>query len=388
MEKVNRIADPLVITAACRTPIGGFQGALSTLTAPRLGAIAIEAVMKQAGEATPAEVFMGNVLCAGLGQNPARQAALRAGLGEDVACTTVSKVCGSGMKAVILAHDAIRAGSIRVAVAGGMESMSNAPYIVPKARAGLRIGHAALKDHMFTDGLEDAYEGRLMGHYADALPESFQFSRTEQDDYAFTSLTRAQDAIRSGAFDAEVVALQELTQDEQPARAKPEKIRSLRPAFGENGTVTAANASSISDGAAALLLMPLSEAAHRGLEPLARIVGHAGTARAPGEFSVAPVDAVRKLLEKLDWQAGDVDLFEINEAFAVVVLYALRELRLPLDKVNVHGGACALGHPIGASGARIIVTLLNAMRQREAKRGIAALCIGGGEATAIALERI
>lgn len=378
------VKDPVVITAACRTPIGAFQGGLSPFTATRLGAIAIAAVTRQ--DAAADEVLMGNVLGAGLGQNPARQAARGAGLGDHIACTTVSKVCGSGMKAVILGHDSIMAGSNRVVVAGGMESMSNAPYLVPKARAGLRLGHAALKDHMFTDGLEDAYEGRLMGLYADELAQAGQFSRAEQDDYALASLSRAQEAMRSGAFDAEVVATDALSQDEQPLRARPERIRSLRPAFREDGTVTAANASSISDGAAALLLMRLSEAERRSLTPLAKIAGHAGTARAPGEFSVAPVDAIRKLLDKLDWRAGDVDLYEINEAFAVVVLHALRELRLPAGQVNVNGGACALGHPIGASGARIIVTLVHAMRQRGARRGIAALCIGGGEATAVALE--
>ena len=376
--------DPVVIVAARRTPIGAFQGALSQQSAPGLGARAISAVLPEG--VVPDEVIMGNVLSAGLGQNPARQAALGAGLPQDVPCTTVSKVCGSGMKAVITAHDGIVAGSNRIVVAGGMESMSNAPYLVPKARKGLRLGHAELKDHMFTDGLEDAYEGRLMGLYADELAQSRQFPRERQDDYALMSLERAQEASRSGAFEAELSKCDELGEDEQPLRARPEKIRSLKPAFSAEGTVTAANASSISDGAAALLLMPLSEAERRGLEPLAKIVAHAGAARAPGEFTIAPVDAIERLLAKTGWRADEVGLYEINEAFAVVVLHALRELRLPEEKVNVHGGACALGHPIGASGARIIVTLLHAMRRRNARKGIAALCIGGGEATAIALE--
>ena len=383
---MEEMKDPVVITAARRTPIGGFQGALSGLAAPRLGAIAIAGIA--AGAPEPDEVFMGNVLSAGLGQNPALQASRGAGLAEHVPCTTISKVCGSGMKAAIAAHDAIRADSIRAAVAGGMESMSNAPYLLPKARGGLRLGHAELKDHMFTDGLEDAYEGRLMGHYADALAEAGQFSRAAQDDYALASLERAQGAIGSGAFAAEVIPVESVTQDEHPGRARPEKIPLLKPAFSTGGTVTAANASSISDGAAALMLMPLSEAERRGLEPLAKIMGHAGAARAPSEFTVAPVDAIERLMQKTGWALKDVDLFEINEAFAVVVLHALRALRLPREKVNVHGGACALGHPIGASGARIIVTLLHAMRQRGARRGVAALCIGGGEATAMGFERL
>ena len=292
------------------------------------------------------------------------------------------------MRAVTAAHDAIVAGSSRVVVAGGMESMSNAPYLLPKARKGLRIGHAELKDHMFTDGLEDAYEGRLMGFYADDLAEAGQFARAEQDDYALTSLERARAAAASGAFAAELVATDPLASDEQPLRARPEKIRELRPAFRPEGTVTAANASSISDGAAALMLMPLSEAERRGLAPLAQIAGHAGAALRPADFAIAPVHAIEAVLAKAAWDARGVDLFEINEAFAVVVLHALRALRLPLEKVNVHGGACAIGHPIGASGARIIVTLLHAMRRRDARRGIASLCIGGGEAMAVAVERI
>jgi acetyl-CoA C-acetyltransferase len=385
---MEALKDPVVIVAARRTPIGAFQGALSGRSAVELGGSAIAAMMADAAGVVPDQVFMGNVLSAGLGQNPARQAALAAGLGEGVPCTTISKVCGSGMKAVIAAHDAIAAGSSSVVVAGGMESMSNAPYLLPKARKGLRLGHSDVRDHMFTDGLEDAYEGRLMGHYADELATSRQYSRQAQDDYALVSLTRAQDALRNGAFEAEYAPSEDLSQDEQPLRARPEKIRSLRPAFSPEGTVTAANASSISDGAAALLLMPLSEAERRGLQPLARIVGHANTAHAPAQFPVAPVFAMRKLMERIGWSPDDVDLFEVNEAFAVVVLHALRELRLPLEKVNVHGGACALGHPIGASGARILVTLIHAMQRHHARRGIASLCIGGGEATVIGLEAL
>ena len=386
MAKVKGEHDPVVIAAARRTPIGAFQGALSALPATRLGAVAVEAVL--AGGVAPDEVIIGNVLGAGLGQNPARQAALGAGVDDSVPCTTISKVCGSGMKAVTTAHDAIVAGSATVVVAGGMESMSNAPYLIPKARKGLRIGHAELKDHMFTDGLEDAYEGRLMGHYADGLAEAGQFTRAEQDDYALASLERARAAAGSGAFAAELVATDLLAADEQPLRARPEKIRELRPAFRADGTITAANASSISDGAAALMLMPLAEAERRGLQPLGKIVGHAGAALRPSDFAIAPVSAIEMLLARTGWETKDVDLFEINEAFAVVVLHAQRALRLPPERVNVHGGACALGHPIGASGARIIVTLLHAMRLRGAKRGVASLCIGGGEAMAVAIERI
>ncbi len=386
MAKVKGEHDPVVIAAARRTPIGAFQGALSALPATRLGAVAVEAVL--AGGVAPDEVIIGNVLGAGLGQNPARQAALGAGVDDSVPCTTISKVCGSGMKAVTTAHDAIVAGSATVVVAGGMESMSNAPYLIPKARKDLRIGHAELKDHMFTDGLEDAYEGRLMGHYADGLAEAGQFTRAEQDDYALASLERARAAAGSGAFAAELVATDLLAADEQPLRARPEKIRELRPAFRPDGTITAANASSISDGAAALMLMPLSEAERRGLQPLGKIVGHAGAALRPSDFAIAPVSAIERLLARTGWETKDVDLFEINEAFAVVVLHAQRALRLPPERVNVHGGACALGHPIGASGARIIVTLLHAMRLRGARRGVASLCIGGGEAMAVAIERI
>jgi acetyl-CoA C-acetyltransferase len=386
--------DPIVITAAKRTPIGSFQGALAGLAAPRLGAIAIAAALEQAGIASVDEVFMGNVLPAGLGQNPARQAAQGAGLAASIPATTVSKVCGSGMKALIFGHDSIAAGSNRRVVAGGLESMSNAPYLLPKARAGLRLGHGEVKDHMFTDGLEDAYSGRLMGTYAEDTAETYQFSRAVQDAFAIRSLERARAARRDGAFAAELVAIDEpagrgratLDHDEQPERADVAKIPGLRPAFRNGGTVTAASSSSISDGAAALVLMPLSEAEKIGVEPLAVIAGHAGEARAPAEFTVAPIGAIRNLLVKLGWRASEVDLYEINEAFAVVTMAAMRELSLSPDAVNVNGGACALGHPIGASGARIVVTLLNALRARGAKRGIASLCIGGGEATAVALE--
>jgi acetyl-CoA C-acetyltransferase len=394
MANVSGKSDPVVITAAKRTPIGSFQGKLAPLSATRLGALAISAVAPATMADSVDEVFMGNVLSAGLGQNPARQAALGGGIGQSVPATTVSKVCGSGMKAVILGHDSILAGSNRIVVSGGMESMSNAPYLLPKARSGLRMGHGEVKDHMFTDGLEDAYAGRLMGTYAEDTAEAYQLSRDAQDAFAIQSLERANTAIAAGAFSAETFPIDEplpkgratLTTDEQPGRADPSRIPSLRPAFREGGTVTAANSSSISDGAAALVMMRQSEAERIGLNPLARFAGHAGHAREPGQFTIAPVGAVQALLEKLSWQTGSVDLFEINEAFAVVTLVAMRDLGLPDDIVNVNGGACALGHPIGASGARIIVTLIHAMKARGARRGIASLCIGGGEATAMAIE--
>ena len=387
--------DPVVITAAKRTPIGSFQGALSALTAPRLGSLAIRSALAQSGVDAVDEVFMGNVLAAGLGQNPARQAARGAGLGDATPCTTVSKVCGSGMKALILGHDSILAGSNRCVVAGGMESMSNAPYLLPKARAGLRMGHGEVKDHMFTDGLEDAYSGRLMGTYAEDTAQAYQFTRAEQDAYALASIARARAAAEMGWFAGELAAIDEaagkaravLTRDEQPGKADPARIPSLKPAFRDGGTVTAANSSSISDGAAALLLMRRSEAERLGAAPLAVIAGHAGYAREPGQFTTAPVGAIRTLMDKTGWKAGDVDLYEINEAFAVVAMVALRDLALSADAVNVHGGACALGHPIGASGARIVVTLIHAMARLGARRGIASLCIGGGEATAVAIER-
>ena len=389
------LADPIVIVAAARTPMGGFLGALGGCPAPRLGAIAIEAAVARAGIAGEAvdEVLMGNVLSAGLGQAPARQAALGAGLPQAVPCTTISKVCGSGMKAVMLAHDMIVAGSAGIVVAGGMESMSNAPYLLDRARAGYRLGHGRTLDHMFLDGLEDAYEkGRLMGAFAEDTAQRLGFTRKMQDDYALASLERAKTAIASGAFDEEIapVKLGEamVSVDEQPGKARPDKIPQLKPAFHPQGTVTAANSSSISDGAAALLLMRRSQAESRGLTPLAAIVAHAGQARAPADFTTAPVGAVEALMRKAGWRLDEVDLFEINEAFAVVALAAMRELSLPHDKVNVNGGACALGHPIGASGARILVTLLAALRRRGLRRGVATLCIGGGEATAVAVERI
>ncbi len=384
--------DPIVIVAAIRTPIGGFQGALASLAAPKLGSIAIAATLKTAALETVDEVFMGNVLTAGVGQNPARQAALGGGLAIGVPATTVSKVCGSGMKALMLAHDSIIAGSNACVLAGGMESMSNAPYLLPKARGGFRLGHGEVKDHMFTDGLEDAYSGRLMGTYAEDTAEAYQFSRADQDAYSLRSLERA----LAADFTQEMVPINEpgtrvpvkLARDEQPAKADPARIAQLRPAFREGGTVTAANSSSISDGAAALILMRASEAARRGITPLAAIAGHAGHAREPGQFTTAPIGAINALLEKLSWRKADVDLYEINEAFAVVALAAMRDLSLPADIVNVNGGACAMGHPIGASGARIVVTLLHAMRARNARKGIASLCIGGGEATAIGLEML
>ena len=387
--------DPVVITAAKRTPIGSFQGALSGLPAPRLGSIAMRAALAVNGLGAVDEVFMGNVLAAGVGQSPARQAALGAGLGDNTPATTVSKVCGSGMKALILGHDSIIAGSNARVVVGGMESMSNAPYLLPKARRGLRLGHGEVKDHMFTDGLEDAYSGRLMGSYAEETAEAYQFSRGDQDALAINSLERALAAQATGAFRNELVSVDErvgknrtaLDRDEQPAKADVSRIPQLKPAFRDGGSVTAANSSSISDGAAALVLMRASEAERIGAPPLAAIAGHAGHARQPGQFTTAPIGAIATLLQKTGWRASDVGLYEINEAFAVVSMAAMRDLALPIEIVNVNGGACALGHPIGASGARIVVTLLHAMIGRGIARGIAALCIGGGEATAVALEK-
>ncbi len=395
--------DPVVIVSAARTPIGGFQGHFKNLTAATLGAVAIKAALERAGVAGAEvdEIIMGNVLSAGQGQAPARQAALAAGVPNSVGCTTINKMCGSGMKAAMLAHDLLLAGSNSIMIAGGMESMSNAPYLLPKARAGLRLGHGEIKDHLFLDGLEDAYArdergaARLMGSFAEDTAAHYQFSRAAQDAFAITSLQRAQSAIRSGRFDPEIAAVSlyprhedtTITQDEQPLKANLEKIPRLNPAFRKDGTVTAANSSSISDGAAALLLMRLSEATKRGLAPRARIVGHATHARAPADFTTAPVGAIKTLFAKTGWHSDSVDLFEINEAFAVVTMAAMHDLDLPHDKVNVHGGACALGHPIGASGARILVTLLAALEQYGLKRGVAALCIGGGEATAMAIEK-
>ncbi|MFH1795530.1 MAG: acetyl-CoA C-acyltransferase [Pseudomonadota bacterium] len=384
-------ADPIVITAARRTPMGAFQGALKDRTAPELGKVAIAAALVQAGLAAEEvdEVIMGCVLPAGLGQAPARQAALGAGLPQSVPCTTVNKMCGSGMKAAMLGYDSIAAGSARIVVAGGMESMTNAPYLLEKARAGMRLGHGRVMDHMFLDGLEDAYDkGRLMGTFAEDTAREMQFTREAQDEFALASLDRARRAIAEGRFHLEVAPVGDVVEDEQPGKARPEKIPTLKPAFRADGTVTAANSSSISDGAAALVLMRMSEADRRGISPLAIVRAHASHAQAPAWFTTAPIGAMNKVLEKAGWSADDVDLYEINEAFAVVALAAMRELGLPHDKVNVNGGACALGHPIGASGARILATLLAEMDARDVKRGIASLCIGGGEATAMAVERV
>ena len=389
--------DPIVIVGAARTPMGGFQGDFAALAASELGAVAIKAAVERAG-LQPDDVekaIMGCVLPAGQGQAPARQAALKAGLPISVGCTTVNKMCGSAMEATMLAHDALLAGTAEVIVAGGMESMSNAPYLLPKARSGYRMGHQQVIDHMFFDGLEDAYDkGRLMGTFAEDCAGKYAFTREEQDAFAVASLTRALAANDDGTFAWEIAPVTvtgrkgEVTfdKDEQPAKATPEKIPTLKPAFRKDGTVTAANSSSISDGAAALVLMRRSRAERMGLRPIAVIVAHATHAQEPAWFSTAPVGAIEKLYRKTGWTSKDVDLFEINEAFAVVTMAAMKEHGLPHDKVNVHGGACALGHPIGASGARIIVTLLGALRAKHGKRGVAALCIGGGEATAIGIE--
>ena len=392
-------SDPIVIVGAVRTAMGGFQGIFSNVSAPELGAAAIRAAVERAGLSANdvQEVIFGNCLMAGLGQAPARQASIGAGLPLSTGCTTISKMCGSGMKAAMLAHDLIVAGSNDIMVAGGMESMTNAPYLLPKSRGGMRLGHAEVKDHMFLDGLEDAYDkGRLMGTFAEDCAGKYEFTRVAQDEFAIASLTRAIKASKDGSFAKEIVAItakvgreeKSIAQDEQPFTANIDKIPSLKPAFRKDGTVTAANSSSISDGAAALVLMRLSEASRRGLRPLARIVAHATHAQEPNWFTTAPVGAMKKLFAKTNWSAQEVDLFEINEAFAVVTMAAMRELDLPHDKVNVHGGACALGHPIGASGARVMVTLLAALEKYDLKRGVASLCIGGGEATAIALERL
>jgi len=390
--------DPIVIVAAARTPIGGFQGDFKDLAAASLGAVAAKAALARSAVRPEDidELIFGCVLPAGQGQAPARQAALAAGLPEAVTCTTVNKMCGSGMKAIMFTHDILCAGSARIALAGGMESMTNAPYLLDRARSGYRMGHGKLLDHMFLDGLEDAYGEHLpMGAFAEDCARAFQFTRAAQDAFAVTSLERAQRAIAGGSFEQEIapVAVRNgkdgeriIVHDEQPLKARPDKIPFLKPAFREGGTVTAANSSSISDGAAALLLMRRSEAEARGIAPLAAIRAHATHAQAPSQFPTAPIGALRKLMDKTGWSLADVDLFEINEAFAVVAMAAMRELGLPHEKVNVHGGACALGHPIGASGARIVVTLLAAMQKYGLKRGAAALCIGGGEATAIALE--
>src|SRR5258705_1427484 len=392
-------ADPIVIVSAARTPMGAFQGELKGFAAPELATAAIRAAVERA-KLKPEEVqevLMGCVLPAGQGQAPARQAALGAGLALSTGCTTVNKMCGSGMKAAMLAHDALVSQSSDIIVAGGMESMTNAPYLLPKARAGLRMGHGQVIDHMFYDGLEDAYErGRLMGSFAEECADRYQFAREAQDDFAIKSLQRAQKANKEGWFAWEITPLaiksgkeQKFAEtDEQPFKANPDKIPQLKPAFRKDGTVTAANSSSISDGAAAMVLMKLSVAEKHGIAPLAKVVGYSTHSQEPQWFTTAPVGAVRKLFEKTGWNAKTTDLFEINEAFAVVAMAAMHDLGLPHDRVNVHGGACALGHPLGASGARIMVTLLAALETHGLKRGIAALCIGGGEATAIALERI
>ena len=389
--------DPIVIVSAARTPMGAFQGELKGFTAPELGAAAIRAAVERA-KLKPEdvqEVLMGCVLPAGQGQAPARQASLGAGLPLAAGCTTVNKMCGSGMKAAMFAHDELLAGSVEIIVAGGMESMTNAPYLLPKARAGLRMGHGQVIDHMFYDGLEDAYDkGRLMGSFAEDCAQKYQFSREAQDAFAIASLQRAQKANKEGwfAWETTPIAIKAgkdekfIETDEQPFKANLEKIPALKPAFRKDGTVTAANSSSISDGAAALVLMRRSAAAKRGLAPLATIMGHATHAQEPGWFTTAPVGAMKTLFARTGWSAGQVDLFEVNEAFAVVAMAAMQELGLPHEKVNVHGGACALGHPIGASGARILVTLIGALRKYGGKRGVASLCIGGGEATAMAIE--
>ncbi len=394
--------DSIVIVAAARTPIGGFLGDFARLTAANLGAIAIKAAVERSGlpAADVQEVLMGCVLQAGQGQAPARQAALQAGLPLSAGCTTVHKVCGSAMKALMIASDALQAGSQEVIVAGGMESMSNAPYLLPKARGGYRLGHAQVLDHMFFDGLEDSYspetKGRLMGTFAEDCAAHYGFTREAQDDFAITSTRRAQTAGQDGSFDWEIAPVAVsgkkgetiIKTDEQPAKAQIDKIPTLKPAFKKDGTVTPANSSSISDGAAALVLMRASDAARRGLSPIARIVGYTTHAQEPAWFTTAPVGAMQKLFAQTGWSAASVDLYEINEAFAVVAMAAMKELNLPHDKVNVHGGACALGHPIGASGARIVVTLLGALKKYGKRRGIASLCIGGGEATAMAVEMI
>ena len=394
--------DPVVIVSAARTPMGGFQGDFASLTAPQLGGVAIQAAVERAGlrPEQVEEVLMGCVLPAGIGQAPARQAALNAGLPLSAGCTTISKVCGSGMKATMLAHDLLAAGTNEVMVAGGMESMTNAPYLLPKARGGYRLGHGQVIDHMFFDGLEDRYgketAGRLMGTFAEDCAAHYGFTREEQDAWAIASTLRAQAAIQDGSFAWEVAPVTvagrkgevQIKDDEQPPKANVEKISSLKPAFRKDGTVTPANSSSISDGAAALVLMRASTADRLGARPIARILGHTTHAQAPAWFTTAPVGAMQKLLAKTGWSVGEVDLWEINEAFAVVTMAAVRDLGLDQAKVNIHGGACALGHPIGASGARILVTLLGALKKTGGKRGIASLCIGGGEATALAVEML
>ncbi|WP_336367956.1 thiolase family protein [Marinobacter sp. C2H3] len=396
IEEKHTMSNDIVIAGSARTPMGGMMGDLSSVRSPELGAISIKAAIERAG-LTPAdvqEVIMGCVLPGGLGQAPARQASRAAGIPDSSGCTTVNKMCGSGMQAVILAHDQIKAGTNAIMIAGGMENMSQAPYLLPKVRAGLRMGHSQVLDSMFLDGLEDAYEGGLMGVFAQRTADKENISREAMDEFAIHSLERANAAIRDGSFADEITPVTVsgkggdtvVDTDEQPGKAKPEKIPQLKPAFAKDGSVTAANASSISDGASALVLTTASEAQARGLTPQARILAHATHARLPAEFTLAPIGAIEKVLKKVGWSVDDVDLFEINEAFAVVTLAAMNALNLPADKVNVHGGACALGHPIGSSGSRIIITLINALKQRGLKRGVASLCIGGGEGTAVAIE--
>ena len=391
--------DPVVIASYARTPMGGFQGVLAPVKATDLGAAAVRAAVERAGVSPEAveQIFMGCVLPAGLGQAPARQAALGAGLPNSVEATTVNKMCGSGMQAAIMAHDALAAGGVDIVIAGGMESMTNAPYLLSKHRGGARIGHDTAFDHMYLDGLEDAYEpGRLMGSFADETARAYQFTREAMDEYAIGSLARAKAAVESGAFAREIVPVEVVTRkgtetivtDEQPLKADPAKIPTLRPAFGKDGAITAANASSISDGAAALVMTRASVAEKLGLKVVARVVSHAGHAHEPGLFTTAPVPAMQKAMRKAGWTVDDVDLFEVNEAFAVVAMIAERELGIDRSKLNVNGGACALGHPIGASGARILATLLSALEARGGKRGVASLCIGGGEATALAVEML
>jgi acetyl-CoA C-acetyltransferase len=390
-------ADPIVILSYARTPMGAFQGQLAPVSATELGAEAVRAAVERSGVSPEAieKIFMGCVLPAGLGQAPARQAALGAGLPKSTEATTVNKVCGSGMQAAMFAHDMIAAGSADIIVAGGMESMSNSPYLMKKHRSGARIGHDTVYDHMMMDGLEDAYDaGRAMGTFAEETAREYQFTRAHQDEYAIESLRRATEAIRSGAFDRETTPVtvktrkgeEIVTCDEQPGKANPEKIPGLKPAFAKDGTITAANASSISDGAAALVLTRASVAERLGVKPVARIVSHAAHAQAPNKFTSAPVPAVQKALEKAGWSVGDVDLYEVNEAFACVAMIAMRDLGISREVLNIHGGATALGHPIGASGARLLATLLSALETHGQKRGLATLCIGGGEATAMAVE--
>ena len=392
-------ADPIVIVAFARTPMGGFQGALAGVSATALGAAAVKAAVQRSGVAPEAvdQILMGCVLPAGLGQAPARQAALGAGLPNSVAATTVNKMCGSGLQAAILAHDALASGSSEIIIAGGMESMSNVPYLLAKHRAGARIGHDKVMDSMYLDGLEDAYEpGRLMGSFAEETAAEYQFTRADMDAYAIESLVRAKAAVESGAFAREVVPVPvpgrngatTVSVDEQPMKADPARIPTLKPAFAKDGAITAANASSISDGAAALTMMRASTAERLGLEPVARVAGHAVHAHEPARFATAPVSAMRTLLGRIGWSAADVDLYEVNEAFAVVAMIAMRELGIDHARMNINGGACALGHPIGASGARILATLLSALTARGARRGLASLCIGGGEAVAMAVERV